>query len=156
PEPTMSPEIVRPQESNDNYLENPNLYSYGTGGSIPWSAGAQSFGTRVGSYNQPEWTTQRPFASTRSYVLPSGTYEFEQWARPTWENDGSHEWRMLEEVSLGLGCRVQLDLYERWNIEPNDDGHEEANHEGVQIEMRYALADWGVIPLNPTLYAEWI
>src|SRR5262245_35674096 len=69
-EPTMPAEIVRPQESNDNFIDNPNFYSYGTGGSIPWSAPAQSFTQRVGSYNQPVWTTQRPFASTRAYVLP--------------------------------------------------------------------------------------
>jgi hypothetical protein len=63
---------------------------------------------------------------------------------------------MLEEVAIGLGCRWQLDLYERWNIEPDDDGDHDVNHEGVQIETRYALADWGCIPLNPTVYAEWI
>ena len=116
----------------------------------------RSFNQRVGSYNQPAWTTQRPFASTRTYVLPAGVCEFEQWARPTWNEGDEAEWRMLEEVSIGLPHRIQLDLYERWNIEPDDDGNKQANHEGVQIEMRYALADWDVIPLNPTLYLEWI
>src|SRR6185503_4942154 len=27
---------------------------------------------------------------------------------------------------------------------------------GQQVELRYALADWGVIPGNPTLYLEWV
>ena len=26
---------------------------------------------------------------------------------------------------------------------------------GVSTELRWALADWGKIPMNPTLYAEW-
>src|SRR5205085_5986043 len=50
----------------------------------------------------------------------------------------------------------QLDLYERWNVEPNESNQEEANHEGVQIELRWAMADWGDIPFNPTFYIEWI
>ena len=29
-------------------------------------------------------------------------------------------------------------------------------HEGVQIEFRWALADWDEVPLNPTPYIEWI
>jgi hypothetical protein len=28
-------------------------------------------------------------------------------------------------------------------------------HRGIGLEARYALADWDVIPLNPTLYFEW-
>ena len=28
--------------------------------------------------------------------------------------------------------------------------------EGVSIEGRWAFANWGVIPLNPTVYAEWL
>jgi hypothetical protein len=111
----------------------------------------------VGSYNQPAWTTQRPFPTTRAYVIPEGAVELEQWARATWKKGvGKPEWRMLEELAIGLPCRFQLDIYERWHIEPNDDNHLVADHEGVQIEMRWALANWGVIPLNPTLYAEWI
>ena len=41
-------------------------------------------------------------------------------------------------------------------MEPDGNNNEKANHEGVQIELRYALADWGVLPLNPTLYVEWV
>src|SRR5512135_138928 len=130
----------------------------GTGrGTIPWSSNAiTTDSTRVGPYNQPAWTTQRPFAASRVYVLPPGTFQLEQWFRPTWPRDGKVEMRFLEELAIGLPCRFQLDLYERWNVEPNRRNKQEANHEGVQIELRWALADWGVIPLNPTLYAEWI
>jgi hypothetical protein len=64
--------------------------------------------------------------------------------------------RFLEEIALGLPCHLQVDIYERWNVEPDANNHENADHEGVQFELRWALADWGVIPLNPTFYAEWI
>lgn len=158
PEPTLPPVVVQPGE-DDNFVDdysNQVFFGNGGGGSISWNAPASSFTQRVGSYGQPAWTTQRPFASTRAYVLPEGVCEFEQWARPTWDEGESAEWRMLEEVAVGLPHRIQLDLYERWNIEPDDDGNQTANHEGVQMEVRYALADWGVIPMNPTLYLEWI
>jgi hypothetical protein len=162
-EPTLPPVVVRPSDEPANpYSDGEGMGYFGSGGSgrtgaINWDSAAVTSDTqRVGAYNQPAWTTQRPFASTRTYVLPAGTYEFEQWVRPTWNRDDPTEWRFLEEIALGLGCRWQLDIYERWNIEPDDDNKEQVNHEGVQIEARYALADWDVIPLNPTLYAEWI
>lgn len=156
-EPILPPVVVQPG-IEDNYLDDYSSQVFTrSGGSIPWDSGPiRSFNQRVGSYNQPAWTTQRPFASTRTYVLPQGVCEFEQWARPTWKEGDTAEWRMLEEVAIGLPHRIQLDLYERWNIEPNDDNDQRANHEGVQIEVRYALADWDVISLNPTLYLEWI
>lgn len=129
----------------------------GPGRSIPWNSGAiRSDTDRVGSYNQPAWTTQRPFPTVRTYVLPAGQMQVEQWYRPRWKKNGTREDRILEELSIGLPHRFQLDVYYRWNIKPNDDGNYTANHEGVQIELRYALADWDVISLNPTLYAEWV
>lgn len=124
---------------------------------IPWNSDwIVSDQQRVGPYNQPVWTTQRPFAASRVYVLPPGQAQVEQWVRPTWERTGKPEFRMLEEVAIGLPGRIQIDLYERWNIEPDANDRQQANHEGVQIEVRWALADWGRIPFNPTLYAEWV
>jgi hypothetical protein len=32
----------------------------------------------VGPYNQPEWTTERGFGTSRVYVRPPGTIEFNQ------------------------------------------------------------------------------
>jgi len=129
----------------------------GDGRSIPWSSSSiRSDSTLVGSYNQPAWTTQRPWPTVRTYVLPEGQMQIEQWYRPRWKKDGSREDRLLEELAIGLPHRFQLDIYYRWNIQQNDANMYQANHEGVQIELRYALADWDVIPLNPTLYAEWV
>ena len=87
---TLPPVVVRPDSVLDSPYEydGTGMYGSGTGGSIGWSSGAiRSDTTRVGSYNQPAWTTQRPFATTRTYVLPEGTCEFEQWVRPTWKRD---------------------------------------------------------------------
>src|SRR5438105_2215238 len=40
-------------------------------GYIPWDSDRiTSDGQRVGTYNQPVWTTQRPFPTTRVFVQP--------------------------------------------------------------------------------------
>lgn len=164
-EPVTPPVQVRPPADEPIYtpsrpFESPYAFpGYGRG-TIPWDSGAISRDSQlVGPYAQPVWTTQRPWASVRAYVLPPGTAQVEQWIRPTWppaKEGGKPEFRMLEEFAIGLPGRFQLDVYERWNIEPNDDGKQEANHEGVQVELRWAVADWGRIPFNPTFYIEWV
>lgn len=129
----------------------------GRPGTIPWSSGEiTSDGTLVGPYNQPAWTTTRPFVGSRSYVLPEGQVELEQWVRWRGRKDEKDTYRFLHELAVGLPGRFQLDIYERWHVEPDDNNHQVAEHEGVQIELRWAFANWGVIPLNPTLYAEWV
>ncbi len=151
PAPTLPEVVVRPD------TQAPGNVGGNGDGSISWSSDAiGSFDTLVGPYQQPDWTTQRVFPTTRVYVLPAGTAEVEQWVRPTWPRAGNTEFRFLEEFAVGLPGRFQLDLYERWNIEPDSNNQQQANHEGVQVELRWAMADWDVIPLNPTLYAEWI
>ena len=103
----------------------------------------------VGSYGQPEWTTERAFSNTRVYVRPAGTLEFNQFWTPEFAEDHvTHSFR--EEVEIGLPYRFQLDVYQNWNIEGGD-----AFYKGSSVELRYALANWGKIPLNPTLYGEW-
>src|SRR6266542_1187970 len=52
---------------------------------------------------------------------------------------------------MGLPYRFQFDFYE--NVERTQSGT--LQHQGNQVEGRWALADWGKIPLNPTLYVEW-
>src|SRR5262245_13517631 len=103
----------------------------------------------VGPYNQPEWTTQRGFGTSRVYVRPPGTLEFNQFWTPEFK-DGKVEHSFREEVEIGLPYRLQLDLYQNWGIEEGD-----AFYKGSSVELRYALANWGKIPLNPTLYSEW-
>lgn len=104
-----------------------------------------------GPNEQPEWTTRRRFATTRVYVLPPFQFEFEQWWKGKWPREGQAEHLFQPEIEMGLPYRFQVDLYE--NIErTSPDG---LRHQGIQVEGRWALADWGKIPLNPTLYGEW-
>jgi len=106
----------------------------------------------VGAYNQPEWTTARRFPSTRIYLqqIPWGT-GFEQWVRFQHFHGGTDVTRMQEEFEVGLPHRFQVDLYETWSI----DQDRRAAQDEYSGEIRYALADWGKIPLNPTLYLEY-
>ncbi len=106
---------------------------------------------RVGENNQPEWTTVRRFPTTRVYVLAPFQIEFEQWWRARNIRHDSTRHRFQSEIGIGLPYRFQLDYYENFERVP----HEETKHTGSQVEARWALADWGEIPLNPTLYAEW-
>ena len=103
----------------------------------------------VGPYGQPEWTTERGFGTSRVYVRPPGTIEFNQFWTPEFK-DGKDEHSFREEVEIGLPYRLQLDLYQNWGIEEGD-----TVYRGWSLELRYALANWEKIPLNPTLYGEW-
>lgn len=106
----------------------------------------------VGAYQQPEWTTARRFPSTRVYLqqVPWGT-GFEQWVRFRHFRDGTAQTRFQEEFEVGLPHRFQVDLYETWAV----DQDRFTQQQEVSAEVRYALADWGKIPLNPTLYLEY-
>ena len=108
--------------------------------------------TPSGPYRQPEWTFQRRFPTTRVY-LQKAPWEmgFEQWWRGRFNRDGTAGHLFQEEIEIGLPYRFQLDLYENWVM--ND--HRRMRHHDFSAEVRYALADWGKIPLNPTLYGEW-
>lgn len=105
---------------------------------------------RVGSYGQPRWTATRRFPNTRVYVIPEHTYAVEYWLRSTFDRNGVTEFRHLYEFEIGLPYRFQLDLYYR-----GDQTTDSKYLNGAQIEMRWALADWGKIPLNPTIYLEY-
>ena len=105
----------------------------------------------IGPNEQPEWTTRRRFATTRVYVLPPWQMEFEQWWKGQWPREGKANHLFQTEVGIGLPHRFQIDLYE--NLEQTESGT--FQHKGNQVELRWALAEWGKIPLNPTLYGEW-
>lgn len=110
---------------------------------------------RIGSYNQPRWTATRRFPTTRVYVIPEGKVEVEGWARGTFkrrDQGGETEWRFLQEIEIGLPYRFQLDVYLRQDYATGDD----KTLWGGQFEVRWALADWGKIWGNPTLYIEYL
>jgi len=107
----------------------------------------------VGSYNQPEWTaTHQRFGTTRAYVLPKWVFEFEQFVISENARNGGPAYELQEELKIGLPYRLQLDLY--WTQARGD--REDSFHAGEhKVEVRWAHADWGKIPLNPTFYVEW-
>ncbi|HET9768031.1 MAG TPA: hypothetical protein VFS60_14345 [Thermoanaerobaculia bacterium] len=107
----------------------------------------------IGKYRQPRWTARRRFGETRVYVIPQGDVEFEYWLVPKLKRHGEpREIQQQFEVELGLPRRFQLDLY----LVTNKTGSSgELDLEETKLEVRYALADWGKLWGNPTLYAEW-
>ncbi|BCU78000.1 transporter [Luteolibacter sp. LG18] len=103
-----------------------------------------------GAYDQPEWLGSRRFATTRAYIQQDPwEVGVEQWWRS--RSDGG-EWSHLfqEELEIGLPYRFQLDVYADWTLEDGD-----TDYKDTAVELRWALANWGKIPLNPTLYFEY-
>lgn len=110
--------------------------------------------TKVGPYGQPLWTTLRMFPSTRVYVMnPPGTAMYEKWFDVRQRRDGPAQIRMRDEFTFGLGKRLQLDLYSH-TVYDGYNGDKTFRWRGFSWEFRYALADWGKIWGNPTLYFE--
>lgn len=106
---------------------------------------------RVGPYRAPEWTTARRFPTTRVYIQRApGEFAVEQWWRARTYDDAPTRHLFIEELEIGLPHRMQLDLYYEWVHEKGS-----TDHKDFAVELRYALADWDVIPLNPTLYGEY-
>ena len=107
-----------------------------------------------GVNGEPEWVTQRRFSLTRIYVQKD-PWEMgvEQWYRARTYDGGRVTQRLQSEFEMGLPFRMQLDVYEKVAHDNTDDNGWQQDE--VAVELRYALADWGVIPLNPTLYFEY-
>lgn len=105
----------------------------------------------VGTYAQPVWTTDRRFAETRVYVRPEGSLQFEFWYIPTVRRKGPSDFLTQFELEFGLPGRFQLDVY----LSPNWTGSGGPTNLNEAIELRWALADWGKIWGNPTLYIEY-
>lgn len=120
-------------------------------GTVVVRASPASEESLIGENQQPEWTAYRRFLTTRVYVLPPWQTEFEQWWQGKFPREGVPQHLFQSEVEIGLPYRFQLDVYE--NVENTSSGG--TRHSGNQLEARWALAEWGRIPLNPTLYAEW-
>lgn len=120
------------------------------------TAGANTDGTLMedvpdGVYGQPDWLGSRRFATTRAYIQQDPwEVGVEQWWRSR-KNGGEWSHLFQEEVEIGLPFRFQLDAYYDWVLD--EDKH--SSYKDTAFELRWALADWGKIPLNPTLYFEY-
>ena len=103
------------------------------------------------SYGAPPGMSRTRFSPTvTAYVLPPWTFLAGEIYDGTAFRHGPPDHIFTTELEMGLpyrfGVAVETD-FERFN---GGGGPSTAS-----IEMRYALADWNKIPLNPTLFAEW-
>jgi hypothetical protein len=108
---------------------------------------------RIGTYGQPRWTARRLFPTTRVYVRTPGEIQLEHWTRVMVPREGRSTVETQYELEIGLPHRFQLDLYyvtEKTGSEGDLDVSEQ------KYELRYALADWGELWMNPTLYVEYV
>lgn len=105
----------------------------------------------IGPYLQPEWAARGRFSTdTDVYVLPPYEWYIDLDYQLTSPKHDSPSHLFTQEIEVGLPHRFQL-AYEN-----NVQFHHGRGQDTVQtIEVRYALADWGKIPLNPTLFAEY-
>ena len=107
-----------------------------------------------GASGQPDWVKQRRFSNTRVY-LQKDPWEMgvEQWYRVRTYDGGRVTQRSQTEFEMGLPYRMQLDIYEKAIHDNSDDRGWQQDE--VAVDLRYGLADWGVLPLNPALYVEY-
>lgn len=120
---------------------------------------------KVGKYGQPRWTTKRRFGETRSYVRQEGAIQFEYWNKVEVPRKGDTEVETQYELEFGLPYRFQLDLYAiahegghtlSHDSEPAHGDAKFMKFDRQQVELRWAWANWDVIPGNPTSYIEYI
>ena len=105
----------------------------------------------IGPYNQPRWTARGRFSSsTDIYVLPPYEFNIDLDYTGTVPKHGETKNLFTQEFELGLPYRFQIAYENNFVIQKE---HSQVTRE--TIEARYALADWGRIPLNPTLFAEY-
>ena len=108
-----------------------------------------------GDNQQPEWTARRRFATTRVYVQPPWQVETEVGWDAAFPRHGKSQHLLREEIEIGLPHRFQLDFENADQNFKGDADERKWRHNSNSIELRYAFAEWGKIPLNPTVNAEW-
>ena len=105
----------------------------------------------IGPYNQPRWSSRGRFSGgTDVYVIPPYDFVVDVDYQATIPREGRAKHLFTQELELGLPHRFQI-AYEN-NVEIKN-GHSQVQSQVV--EGRWALADWGKIPLNPTLFGEY-
>lgn len=107
----------------------------------------------IGDYAQPRWTAQRLFSGTRTYVIPKGEVDIEQWFRFQTSKQGDPTRLTTQsEIEFGMPHHLQLDIYA---TQSRETGVAASDVTGSSIELRWAFADWGKIWGNPALYLEY-
>ena len=103
------------------------------------------------AYGAPPGFSQARFSPlTSAYVLPPDTLYSSLIYEGNAFRKGAPDHTLTEEIEIGLphrfGAAMEI-TQERFRGE--------TDNKSVSIELRYALADWNKIPLNPTLFAEY-
>ena len=113
--------------------------------------------TLIGPNQQPEWTARRRFAITRVYVQPPWQAETEFGWDAVYPRGGSPQHEIQQEFELGLPYRFQVDyeIHGANFVEGDAGGGRHWHYAASEFELRWAVADWGKIPMNPTVKAEW-
>jgi hypothetical protein len=109
-------------------------------------------GDDIGSaYGAPGAFSRTRFAPlTTSYVLPPWTFYYGTIYEGNAFREGLPDHKFTEEIELGLPYRFGVaaeTAFERFNGG--------GGISTISVEGRYAFADWGKIPLNPTIFAEY-
>ncbi len=105
----------------------------------------------IGPYNQPRWSARGRFSGdTEVYVIPPGLFFVDIDYTGFLAKHGPDVHTFTQEFEMGLPHRFQIAFENNFEVHGR---HAQETQE--TIEGRYALADWGKIPLNPTLFAEW-
>ena len=109
----------------------------------------------MGPNQQPEWTTRRRFTITRVYVLPPWQAETEFGWHTIYPRGGAPQQELQQEFELGLPYRFQIDYEIHGANFEEGAGNDRWHYADSEFELRWALAEWGKIPLNPTVKVEW-
>jgi hypothetical protein len=105
----------------------------------------------IGPYNQPRWSARGRFsADTDVYVLPPYSFYLDLDYHGTFPRVGKSDHLFTQEFELGLPYRFQL-AFELDEELQNGRGQVPF----TTIEARWAPANWGKIPLNPTFFVEY-
>lgn len=109
----------------------------------------------VGTYFQPEWSARRPFPGVAVYVAPAEQYELEAGCQDATTPAGRHHREWTQEFEVGLCHRLQAAAENTYaNFREGVPGLR-WREDSVKLAVRYALADWGRLPLNPAIGAGW-
>jgi hypothetical protein len=104
-----------------------------------------------GAYGAPGAFSRSRFSPiTNGYVLPPGEVFAALIYQGDFDSRDPADNRFTQEIEVGLPYRFGAAIENQQEFFDGD-----AVNASFSIEGRWALADWGKIPLNPTLFAEY-
>jgi hypothetical protein len=98
-----------------------------------------------GSFSRSRFSTL-----TNAYVLPPGGVFAGLIYEGDFDTHGPTDHFLTQEIEVGLPYRFGVAIENEIEFFDGD-----SSNRNFSIEGRWALADWGKIPLNPTLFAEY-